>query len=353
MNIPTQNAHFFMGSNTADGFYSYFEDLQNPQNNDHLILLKGGPGTGKSVLMKRLAADSSDFCELIHCASDPDSLDAVLFPQKHRILVDATPPHALEPKHPVAVETLLDLAARADVVAMQKKRAQVVAVSASISAQHRRFCSLLKSANLLYDSNRALITPYIDQEKLHRQAQRLAERECKGAKKGTEKRRMLSAFTPKGLLRFSDTVPAFCKNVLILHDEARACAPLLLSLLRKHLLEEGADFYSCYSPYASHTELEGLLIPSLSFGIITKTKALDYPHDGKMMHMTRFINAEIFRLKKQRLSFCRKTAEALLEEGVLALKKAKEEHDVLEALYRPHMDFSLANEAFTAFCERK
>lgn len=352
MNTQLQSARFFMGSNTADGFYSYFEDLQNPAHGDHLVLLKGGPGTGKSTLMKRLAADYAGFSEQIHCASDPDSLDAVIFPAEHQIFVDATPPHALEPKHPLVVEELLDLAAKADIPAIQAKREEIVTLTGIISNYHRRFCSLLKSANLLYDNNRALLTPYLNHEKLEKQTRRLMDRGFRRAAEGTESRRLLSAFTPKGLVRFSETVPLFCHNVLILHDEPRACAPLMLAMLRQHLLERGIAFYSCYSPYCAHSELEALLVPSISFGMVTATKALPYTYDGKMMHTTRFIDPEIFRLKKQRLSFCRKTAEALLEEGVDSLKKAKEAHDVLEALYRPHMDFSLANDAFDRFREK-
>ena len=47
---------FFLGSNTARGFRSYFEQLLGPNSGYRLFILKGGPGTGKSSLMKKLAS---------------------------------------------------------------------------------------------------------------------------------------------------------------------------------------------------------------------------------------------------------------------------------------------------------
>lgn len=42
---------------------------------------------------------------------------------------------------------------------------------------------------------------------------------------------------------------------------------------------------------------------------------------------------------KSRLKFARKVHAVLLAEAVDALAQAKAEHDVLEGLYNPHVDF--------------
>ncbi len=50
-----------------------------------LYLIKSGPGCGKSTLMKhwpRTAEQKGEPHRGIHCASDPDSLDGVIFPEK-------------------------------------------------------------------------------------------------------------------------------------------------------------------------------------------------------------------------------------------------------------------------------
>ena len=68
-----------------------------------MYLIKSGPGCGKSTLMKRLAQAAEQQgqpIEKIHCASDPDSLDGVVFLQKHAAILDATAPHVVEPDAP-------------------------------------------------------------------------------------------------------------------------------------------------------------------------------------------------------------------------------------------------------------
>ncbi|MCS4455740.1 hypothetical protein JTT01_05220 [Clostridium botulinum] len=50
-----QSKHFFAGGNTAEGFYSLFNNIIDINNANRIIYLKGGPGTGKSSLMKSIA----------------------------------------------------------------------------------------------------------------------------------------------------------------------------------------------------------------------------------------------------------------------------------------------------------
>ena len=70
---------YFACANSSRGFCNYFES--NLQGLERLYILKGGPGTGKSTLMKEIGADFYDLgydIEFIYCSSDPSSLDGVL-----------------------------------------------------------------------------------------------------------------------------------------------------------------------------------------------------------------------------------------------------------------------------------
>lgn len=78
MNHTAEPLHFFLGANTPQGFVSRFDQLADPAGGWREFVIKGGPGTGKSTLMKRVAAAAEGRCEqieLIHCSSDADSLD--------------------------------------------------------------------------------------------------------------------------------------------------------------------------------------------------------------------------------------------------------------------------------------
>lgn len=86
--------HYFLGEATPSGFQTSFGSLMK-QDGFFTYILKGGPGTGKSSLMKRLGAffeAAGRAVEYYHCASDPDSLDAVVIPDAKAAVVDGTSP---------------------------------------------------------------------------------------------------------------------------------------------------------------------------------------------------------------------------------------------------------------------
>ena len=50
-----KQTHFFLGANSAEGFYGLYDQLLDARLYD-LIILKGTPGCGKSTFMRRVAA---------------------------------------------------------------------------------------------------------------------------------------------------------------------------------------------------------------------------------------------------------------------------------------------------------
>lgn len=87
---------FFLGANSPSGFYSLYDQLLPAREARRVFLLKGGAGCGKSTLMRRVAAalaEAGERVEYIRCSGDPDSLDAVIFPDLSSAIVDATAPH--------------------------------------------------------------------------------------------------------------------------------------------------------------------------------------------------------------------------------------------------------------------
>ena len=101
-NARPVSVDFFLGATTPAGFKGYFEPLRR-EPGMQMYLIKSGPGCGKSTLMKRLARTAEqqgETVERVHCASDPDSLDGVILPARHKAIVDATAPHVMEPDAP-------------------------------------------------------------------------------------------------------------------------------------------------------------------------------------------------------------------------------------------------------------
>ena len=91
---------FYLGANSPGGFYSLYDELLRPEEARSIYILKGGPGCGKSSLMRRVGAAMEEHgldVEYIVCSGDPDSLDAVVIPALKTALVDGTAPHGTAP----------------------------------------------------------------------------------------------------------------------------------------------------------------------------------------------------------------------------------------------------------------
>ena len=89
---------YFLGANSPAGFYSLYDHLLPPERARAIYILKGGPGCGKSTLMRKIGAwaeESGLETEYILCSGDPDSLDAVVFPALSVALVDGTAPQGV------------------------------------------------------------------------------------------------------------------------------------------------------------------------------------------------------------------------------------------------------------------
>ena len=87
---------YYLGANSPTGFYSLYDELMDPGSAAGIYILKGGPGCGKSTLMRQVAQQAEDRglkVEYIPCSGDPDSLDAVILPEQKIALVDGTAPH--------------------------------------------------------------------------------------------------------------------------------------------------------------------------------------------------------------------------------------------------------------------
>lgn len=91
---------YYLGANSPSGFYSLYDQLMDPGEAEELLILKGGAGCGKSTLMGQVAAQAEARgipVEYIRCSGDPDSLDAIVLPDRHAAIVDGTAPHDTAP----------------------------------------------------------------------------------------------------------------------------------------------------------------------------------------------------------------------------------------------------------------
>lgn len=335
--------HYFLGANSPTGFYSLYDELSDPARRSALYILKGGPGCGKSTLMKRVArhAEAAGLdTELILCSGDPDSLDAVFLPQKGIAVVDGTAPHVVEAHCPGAVETYVDLSRFYDHEALQAVKDDLIAVTSEYKGHYKQAYRCLGAAgelrrNLMESAD----SPELRQ-KLQKRAKGIIGRELKQHPSGAGQleRRFLNAVTHKGLIHLWDTVSAQASRVYELSDN-HGLAHHLLSPILSAALASGHNAVACPDPMMPD-RLVHLILPELSLAFVTSTTDAPWPHRAyRRLRLDAMAEENLQQVSRPRLRFTRKVAEALTDDGIANLGLAKEAHDRLEALYNPHVDF--------------
>lgn len=340
---------YFLGANSPSGFYSLYSELIQPEQARAIYILKGGPGCGKSTLMRRVGQrmeENGISCEYILCSGDPDSLDALILPELGVALVDGTAPHVVEPKYPGAVERYVNLGDCYDTQALANLRTEIQgAMSGYKGCYQRAYRCLDASAEIFQDIRSTLLSDTLA-EKLAKRARGILSRELhrkRGVEPGQVKQRFLGAVTHKGALCLFETVTAQCPRIYELADNYGLAHELLIPLLAG-ATAGGYDVVACPDPMAPD-RLAHLLIPEVGLAFVTSTTQLPFPDSPfRRIRLDAAADQEILRRTRPRLHFARKVSRALLEEGVASLSQAKAMHDDLEAIYNPHVNFDLVHE---------
>ncbi len=335
---------FFLGANAPTGFYSLYDQLIDPAEAEDIYILKGGPGCGKSSLMKRVGGALEErglAAEYIPCSGDPDSLDAVVFPSLKAAIVDGTAPHVVEPKYPGAVECYVNLGDCYDKAALARIKPEIISCMTGYKGCYTRAYRCLNAAAQISEDMRALLSTPALEAKAAKRVKGILAREVKksGSEPGKAVQRFLGAITWKGPLCLFDTADALCRRIYELSD-TYGLAHTMLTHLAAGAMAAGYDVIVCPALMAPD-RIEHLLIPALSLGFVTSTPALPYgKRPYRRIRMDAMADPEALRRNRARLRFSRKVSAALVEEAVESLAQAKSMHDGLEALYNPHVDFA-------------
>lgn len=349
--------HFFLGANSGLGFQNLFNRFCEPDNHYDLIVLKGGPGVGKSTLMRTVGKameDKGEDIEYLYCSGDPDSLDGVHIPRIRTAIVDGTAPHVIEPKYPAAVDRYVNLGQFYDIAAAKKHRADVIRYSQAGSNAYQRAYRAFGAARQMTDSAAALMLEGLDAAKLLRRTDGIIGRELHGkGSGGRDDFRFLGSLTYKGPVWRFDSVQTLCPKVYQIQDAYGLAAPMLQ---RIHAAAAARNFQAVVCPDPEHIDrIQHLLFPELGLAFVTSREGMAYSGNAyRRVRLDAMIEPAFYKRCKARLKFSARVADALREEGLDALREAKAAHDQLEAVYHPNVDFAgvsqLAKDELNRIC---
>lgn len=337
-----RTTHFFLGANSGQGFQSLFPRFCTPENHHDLIVLKGGPGVGKSTLMRTIGKameERGEEVEYLYCSGDPGSLDGVHIPRIRTAIVDGTAPHVIEPQYPAAVDRYVNLGQFYDVTALKAFRPEIIRYTKAVTAAYQRAYRALGAARQMSDSAAALMLEGLDTAKLLRRTDGIIGRELRG--KGTggpDAYRFLGSLTCRGPVWRFDSVQAMCPKVYQFQDAYGLAAPVMQRL---HAAASARGYRAVICPDPEHVDrIQHLLLPELGLAFVTSREGMAYTGPSyRRVRLDAMIDPACCKRCKARLKFTARVADALRTEGLDALREAKAHHDKLEAVYHPYVDF--------------
>ena len=346
-----QTIRTFLSANSAEGFFSYFDEFLKGKKT---YVVKGGPGTGKSGLMKKVASSAvskGNFTEYVYCSSDPDSLDGVYIHGSETVFTDGTPPHVMEPKYPGAMGGIVDVGQFLNSEKLSASKEEIVSLNNKISVRYARAYRYLRAAHCAVSELRETAVRYLDSEAMMKYFKSLAAKVMADKKdcEGKVFRRFLSGITPKGFVTFKDTVYTLCSEVFVVRDKYGIGAPVF-EFLKNEAVLKGFDVYDFRSPLEPQRTVH-IAVPDLDIAFVTSDKWTQFEsQNAKTVNLMRFISEDIdFEAK-----YCASAAKIMkicMEEAFESIHSAKEIHDDLEDIYISAMDFSGLDKLVEKCCE--
>ncbi|QQK77851.1 hypothetical protein HUG15_21240 [Salicibibacter cibarius] len=343
--------NYYAGSNSSLGFYSLYEEAV--QGLEQLYILKGGPGTGKSTLIRHVGnavAEKGESIEFLHCSSDNGSLDGVIIPSLKVGIVDGTAPHMMDPKYPGVIDDIVHLGDFRDDTKLEEHREDIVALTDKNKDAFSKAYAAFAEARNVHDDLEAIYLTAMDFQKADQVAEELI-REIFSKTGEVEqvpaiKHRFFGAATPKGPVHFYGNLTEDVSKRYILKGRAGSGKSSMMKRIGKHAENKayGVEYYYCaFDPES----VDMVIIPALQIAILDGTD----PHPFKPSRendevVDMFLRCMDPSIEEQKADAIRETDTSYknwMKQGTHYLREAKKVHDELEKYYGQAMNFQPIN----------
>jgi hypothetical protein len=351
MSMAGTERHVFPGNNTPEGFFSYYRYILSQREAERIIVIKGGPGVGKSTFMKKIGEemlqDGHDV-DYMHCSSDNDSLDGVVIRDQRIALIDGTAPHIVDPVNPGAVDSIIHLGDYWNEEGIRKDRDALISCNEKIGSIFGHAYNYLAAAGKMHDNMSSIFDTAIDHAALYKLTAKVIVDELAkydiGSQSGGIRKYFASAITPDGIRNYLDTLIQGYSKIYLIKAPIGTGAERMLELFMESAVFRGFLTEGYYCPMKPASKLEHLLIPELGLAFVTSNQyhTITLPvKDAEIVtiDLERILNADVIRSKADILDGSAKKMEELIGMAVECLARAKQEHDGLEKYYIPNMDF--------------
>ena len=343
--------HYFAGGNTARGYFSLYES--NFAELEKIFILKGGPGMGKSTLMKKLAnewLEKGYDVEYIHCASDPDSIDGVIFPALKIGIVDGTEPHVVEPKAPGAIEEYVNLGHAWNSQQLVAEKADILRLMKERQEAYERAYKDYAEALAVHDEWEEIYIANMDFEKLNALTGELKTKffgDIFLNKKADVRHRFLGAATPIGAVDYVPNLTEGLPKRYFLKGRPGSGKSTLLKKLATTAENRGFDveIYHCgFDP----NSLDMVIVRELGMAIFDSTAPHEYFPSRAGDEIIDLYKVAILpgtdEIYSDQIKDVSARYRAKMNDGTASLAEAKKLHDEIEKIYQRAIDFTIIDD---------
>ena len=339
---------FFAAANSAGGFVSFYDRVFAREGIEKRYLIKGGPGTGKSSFMRKVAERATEeglAVEYYRCSSDPDSLDGIIV-EGRVALLDATAPHEFSPTLAGAVDETVDLGSFWRSSGLEGERDEIKRLSLEKGACYAQAYDILGAVGGLERACRRLVAPLIDHQKLDRMAESILKRLPSG-KGGELKVALRDSVGMKGRVRLDGYERLAHRTVNV--NDVCGVGDMLLERVLKGALSKGLSVRVSYDPVMP-SRVDALLIEDTATAFVIGTPSLEGARAVNMRRAVITGGEESGRIRREYKRLKRLSSQ-LVGSAVSCLEHAGTAHFALERIYVRHMDFDAESRFCRSFAE--
>lgn len=322
---------YFIGANTSSGFVNYTDEILCGVNRVYII--KGGPGTGKSTLMKRFAELGElrgHTVERYYCSSDSRSLDGVVLRDVGIGIIDGTSPHCTEPKYPGAREEIVYLGDLWNGEMLRSRMDEIKVLCERKSECFAAIYKYLSVCRVLKNECNRLLSSCRKQEKATAAVRRMMSRIGKG--NGFRiLPRQISAVGMDGMASL-DTYVENADEVWLISDR-RGISGMLFGMMLSEAEQLGLETYISRDHLL---EPNALYFPEKRLAVVS---ACDAGKATRVINSERFTDSVSLSEHRMALRFLKKLENELFGRALALLREVKTCHFALEDIYCGAMDF--------------
>ena len=350
--------HYFPGNNTPLGFFSYYKHILGQREANKIVCIKGGPGTGKSTFMNRIAeyfASMDEDIDYLHCSADENSLDGIVLKDRRIAVIDGTSPHITDPVTPGAVDKIVNLGEFWDEEAIAVNKSEIIDLNEETSRWYRIAYNYLSAAKSVYRSLEEIYNDASEDSEIYKVVADIVGSEYGdldiSLKPGKRKKFFASAITGDGVVNYITSLLGDMKRVYMIDSPVGYSNSSFMEIVTEGAIYRGLDVEVYYCPMCPEEKIEHIVIPELETAFVTMNRYHDIQpweipapdESGQeiiLIDMEDYMNILNIGKNSELIQSLNEEYDILLNKSVKHLSLARDAHLMVEKMYIPNMNFT-------------